>query len=80
MDKFFKILSTILGVFLFIFASFYFNNDIITWLYQPTNNISLIAIIITVAALVLILIIKKLNNIYDLIIHINYEQGDDYEE
>ena len=80
MDKFFKILSTILGVFLLIFASFYFNNDIITWLYQPTNNISLIAIIITVAALVLIVIIKKLNNIYDLIIHINYEQGDDYEE
>ncbi|GDX39667.1 hypothetical protein LBMAG20_18820 [Methylocystaceae bacterium] len=80
MDNFFKILSSILAVFLVVFVSIYFNNDIIAWLYQPTNNLSLIAVIITVAALALILIIKKLNNIYDLIIYINYEQGDDYEE
>ena len=80
MDNFFKFLSIILTALLIGAVLLYFTADITAWLYQPTDNISVIGIISIIAAVVLFILINKLNSIYDLIIHINFnEEEDEYE-
>lgn len=80
MNNFFKILSIILTVLLIIAAVLYFNNTIITWLYQPTDNLSVIAVASIAAALTLVIIMNKLNNIYDVILHLNFGEEEEEDE
>ena len=80
MNNFFKILSIILTVLLIIAAVLYFNNTIITWLYQPTDNLSVIAVASIAAALMLVIIMNKLNNIYDVILHLNFGEEEEEDE
>lgn len=80
MNNFFKILSIILTVLLIIAAVLYFNNAIISWLYRPTDNLSVIAVVSIVAAFALVIIMNKLNNIYEVILHINFGEEEVEEE
>ena len=82
MNNFFKILSIILTVLLVIAAALYFNNAIISWLYRPADNLSVIAVVSIVAAFALVIIMNKLNNIYEVILHINFgeEEGEEEED
>ena len=80
MDNFFKILSIILTILIIAAAALYFTNNIITWLYQPADNLSVIAIVSVVVALGLIIIINKINTIYELIIYINSTEDEDEHE
>lgn len=80
MNNFFKILSIILTVLLIIAAALYFNNAIISWLYRPTDNLSVIAVVSIVAAFALVIIMNKLNNIYEVILHINFGEEEVEEE
>lgn len=61
-------------------ATFYFNNNIITWLYEPTNNLSVIGIVTIIVATGVIILINKLNTIYELIIYINFSEEEVEEE
>lgn len=80
MNIFFKILSIILTILLMLVATFYFNNNIITWLYEPTNNLSVIGIVTIIVATGVIILINKLNTIYELIIYINFSEEEVEEE
>ena len=80
MNNFFKILSIILTVLLVIAAALYFNNAIISWLYRPTDNLSVIAVVSIVAALALVIITNKLNNIYEVILHLNFSEEEEEDE
>ena len=80
MNNFFKILSIILTVLLIIAAALYFNNAIISWLYRPTDNLSVIAVVSIVVAFALVIIMNKLNNIYEVILHINFGEEEVEEE
>ena len=80
MNNFFKILSIILTVLLIIAAALYFNNAIISWLYRPTDNLSVIAVVSIAAAFALVIIMNKLNNIYEVILHINFGEEEVEEE
>jgi len=82
MNSFFKILSIILTVLLIIAAGLYFYDAITDWLYQPTDNMSVIAVVTIVAAFVLAIIMNKLNNLYEVILHLNFgeEEGEEEEE
>ncbi|MFM8843138.1 MAG: hypothetical protein ACKOFJ_02785 [Actinomycetota bacterium] len=80
MNTFFKILSIILTVLLIIAAVLYFNDAITAWLYKPTDNMSVIAVVTIVVAFSLAIIMNKLNNLYEVILHLNFGEEEEEDE